>query len=119
MEAVTKLMGVLLFVILLIAILVGGYLGGWWLREDRVQRTAEIDETTFARQTALQNEVLDLNRDIRNIDVQLNTATEQQRPALVAQRQATVNRFCDAHGRMTGSVTIPDNVAATASQECY
>lgn len=104
--------------ILIAAVLVGGYLGGWWLQEDAVDREAGIRERTFARQTALQAEVQDLYRDVRDIDVQITYANDEQDAALKAQRKAIVIKLCDAYGRMTATVTIPDDIRAFAGKEC-
>ena len=115
MKAVASTVGV---IVLIVGIVVVGYLGGWWLQGDVVDREARIREQTFARQTALQAEVLTLFQDIRDIDVQLTYANDEQDVALGAQRKATVIRLCDAFGRMTETVTIPDPIRAFAGGEC-
>lgn len=115
MKAVASAVGL---IVLIVGILVGGYLGGWWLEADVVDREARIREQTFARQTALQAEVQTLFQDIKDIDVQLTYANDEQDAALGAQRKAIVIRLCDAFGRMTGTVTIPDSIRAFAGGEC-
>lgn len=95
-----------------------GYLGGWWLREDVVQRTAEIREDTFARQTALQDEILGLHGDITKIDVQMTDANEDQRKALKAQRRALVTKICDAEARLNEGTNLPTDVEQFLEEEC-
>lgn len=99
-------------------VVVGGYNLGWWLREDATNRSAEIRNDSFARQSALQAELIDLNRDIANINVQITTANPDQARVLGAQRQAIVVQFCDAYGQITDSVNIPQSVISLATQEC-
>lgn len=101
-----------------VAVLVGGYLGGWWLEEDVTQRTAEIREDTFARQTALQDEILGLYDDITKVDVQITDANEEQARALRAQREAMVTKICDAQARLNEGTNIPTNVERFLEEEC-
>lgn len=104
--------------VLVVAILVGGYLGGWWLKKDITQREAGIREDTFARQTALADEVYTLYADVTRIDVQLLDATKGQRPPLEAQRVAFVERMCDAYGRLNGTVAVAASAESFAREEC-
>lgn len=100
------------------AVLVGLYQGGWWLKEDAVNRTSSINNDSYARQTALQEELIDKYRTVSDIDVQLTTATAEQEPALKAQRQAVLNQFCLAHAQFTNTTTIPDYVLDYADRNC-
>ena len=99
-------------------VVIGGYQLGWWLREEAVNRGAEIREDSFARQTALQAEVLDLYRDITNIDVQLMAADGEAAPVIRAQRIAIKDRLCDAYARMNPDFAISQSAAAFAAREC-
>ena len=104
--------------VLLVGIVVGGWQLGWWASEEAVNRRAEINEQSFARQTALQEEVLTRYREVTKIDTQLTYANDEQAKALRAQRKALVVRLCDAEARMTGRVTIPADAQAFVQEEC-
>ena len=114
-----KIFGLVVLVIVVVAAFsVVAWQGGWWLREESVNRSAEIREDSFARQTALLGEVIDLNRDVANIDVQLLSATTEQAPVLRAQRKAIVNQMCDSSIRLNDRTNIPNGVQNTLRVEC-
>jgi len=115
MKQVLTVIGVIVLVVVLSVVAWQGY---WWLNRASTQRQAEIREDTFARQTALADEVITLYDDVTTVDVQLLTAARDQRPALEAQRAAFVDRLCDAYGRMNGTVGIPASTEAFAEGEC-
>lgn len=104
--------------VLVVAIAVGGWVGGWWLREEATNRTTAIANDSLARQSALVDSVLDRHRTALDIDVQLSTATPDQAAALHAQRTAVVNQFCDDYVQLTGRMTVPSSIDTFAAQEC-
>ncbi len=104
-------------ILLVVVITVGGYLGGWWLNENAVNRQGRINNKSFARQNALREDALDKKRTALDIDVQLTQATPEQSQALRAQRVAVISQFCDDVAQMTGA-QIPDTIATFANQEC-
>lgn len=111
-------LGTIAAIIVIVAIIVGGYLGGWWLREDAINRDSAINNDSYARQTALQEELIDKYGTVADIDVQLTTATDEQAGPLRAQRTAVLNQFCLAYSQYTGTVSLPDTVYAYAEREC-
>lgn len=105
-------------VVLVAALSVGVYQGGWWLSEDGVNRRAEINNQSFARQSALQEEVIDKYRVLADIDVQISTATDSQAAPLKAQRKAVLDQLCLAWGQMTETATVPATAATYAERNC-
>ena len=95
-----------LVAVLIVVIGVGGYLGGWWLREDAVNRTAQINNDSYNRQNALVEQILD---DI----------TEAQDPSIVSgQRIAIVSQICDSAGKLTGAISLSFSTEQFISEEC-
>lgn len=102
----TGVLATILGLILVVAIGVGGYLGGWWLKEDSVNRTAQINQNSYQRQEALTAAVLD---DI----------SEAQDPNLPEpQRKALIDQVCDNAAKLTGSIQISFNAQQFIAQEC-
>ena len=46
-------------IVLTAGIAVGGYQLNWWLRDQAVNRTAEINQDSYGRQNALVEQILD------------------------------------------------------------
>lgn len=93
-------------VALVCAIGVGGYVGGWWIREDSVNRQARINQDSYSRQNALVEQVLD---DI----------AEAQGPAIPnPQRLALIDQVCDSASKLTGSIELPRSAQTFIAQEC-
>lgn len=100
------MIAILALLIAMPLIIVGGYVGGWWLREDVVNRGAEIRQDTYGRQNALVEQILD---DIR----------EAERPGVPAnQRTAIVDIVCDSAAKLTGSIELPSNAETFVNREC-
>lgn len=97
---------------------VGVWQLGWFVEEKNVDKRTEINNRSTARQSALQEEIVDKYRDVRNIDVQLGDASDEQRPALIAQRRAITNQMCDAWFQTTDSALLPDSIHMFLQGEC-
>lgn len=82
------------------------YLGAWWIQRDSVDRTARINQDSYARQNALVEQILD---DVRE-------ANDPSIPP--AQRSALVDIICDSAGKLTGSVALPSYAARFVTEEC-
>lgn len=93
-------------VLLVVFIFVGGWLGGWWLKEESVNRNAEIRQDSFGLQNALVEQILD----------DISEAQADNLPP--AQRVAVVDIICDSASKLTGSIQLPDNASAFISKEC-
>jgi hypothetical protein len=89
---------------------------GWWLDKRGETRRTDIIDQSPARQAAFRDEVLDLHGEIADLDVTIGTATEAQRPALEASRNALVERFCVRYSQL--SIEMPTGVINLANQEC-
>lgn len=97
---------IVLGVILLAVVSVGGYLLGWWIKEDSTNRTSRIKQQSYARQEALVDQILD---DI----------AEAQDPAIPdAQRAAIVSQICASAAKVTGSIALPITATTFIAQEC-
>jgi hypothetical protein len=92
-------------VVLVIAVVVGGYLGGWWLRKDVTDRQVRVDNRNTGTQTAWHDEATDL----------INQAALL--PTDAPQRAALERQACELIGRLTDSY-VDDNLAAYQAQEC-
>jgi hypothetical protein len=101
------------------AVLAALWFGGWWLREESVNRSSEINNDSYARQTALVEEVIDLHTQIADLDVKAaGDVTDEQKTLILTQRAALVTNLCSAYDQTTDTVTIPSDIHAFAAQEC-
>ncbi len=109
---------VIVGLVLAIGVLAGGYQLGWWLKEDRVNRTTDIANDSVARQSALQDELITLNQEIADIEVQIGNAGPDQAQRLRAQVDAMQEQFCTAFGKFNHTMEIPTGVSIRAQEEC-
>lgn len=102
-------------------IIVGGYLGGFWLSENSQRRSLNIQQhlqnkrTSILRQSynfqsATNDRVENLISSINAIDVQL-TYPGAPTAQLQAQRTGLVTQACQAADQLTGAFTTPDVLA--------
>ncbi len=105
-NAATVVLAVILAIVLIIGISIGGYMLGWWIKEDTVNRTAQINQDSYGRQVALVDQI---NDDIRE-------ASDPDIPK--AQRQAIVNQICESAGFLTGKVQVSAPAANFIATEC-
>lgn len=109
----------ILAVLLVGGFLVASYLGGWWLREDAVNRTSQINNDSYARQSALAEEVIDLHTQVADLDVRLaGDVTDSQATLINTQRAALVVNLCETYDQTTGTTTLPNDIHSFAAQEC-
>lgn len=87
-------------------VVVGGYLGGWWLQEDAVNRTAQINQNSYGRQVALVDDITRKYAEIQNPNLP------------EPQKQAIVTEMCVDFGFLTGKVQINPNIANYLNTEC-
>lgn len=99
--------------------LVASYLGGWWLREDAVNRTSQINNDSYARQSALADEIIDLHSQVADLDVRAaGDVTATQKELILTQRAALVENLCASYDQATGTTTVPADIHSFAAQEC-
>ncbi len=97
---------VVVTLVLIIAVVVGGYQLGWWLKEDSVNRNAQINQDSYNRQNALVEQILD---DIR--EVEQGGLPDSQRKAIIAQ-------ICDSADKLTGTVPVGANAEQFIAVNC-
>lgn len=118
MSATKNALGTVVTVAVVIAVVLGGWFGYWWIRGDSVNRNASIRRDSFEVQQTYREQVLARADDIARIDTQLTdpALTAEQRSALAAQREATRRLGCDQVQRLTGA--LPPAVEDFALIEC-
>lgn len=95
-----------LIVFVVLALIVGAYIGYWWLRHDTTERSGRLRQDTYGRQNALTEAVLD---DIR----------EAETPGIPAnQRQAIIDQICDNAAKLNGTIDLPSHAQNFLYQEC-
>lgn len=102
-------------VVVVIAIIVGGYLGGWWLKKDINNRSAHVNRTTFEQQATYRDEMVRKIQDVKAIDVQL-VASPEIADQLRAQRVAIVNIVCRDNTHISGGLDVATQAFVT--EEC-
>lgn len=92
--------------ILAIALVVGLFFLGFWIKSYSTNRDAQILQQTYGRQNALVEQILD---DIKDANT----------PAIPAgQRIAIVDQICDAAAKLTGSIALPQSAQTFIFTEC-
>lgn len=107
METFSKVLVSISSVVILIGVIVGGYLLGWWLEEDSVNRQGEIRRDSFEVQETARDEVLRQWAEIEKINVDMADpdTSDELRAALLAQRSAAISQLCNVASDISGSVT--------------
>lgn len=105
-ESSTAVMAAILGIILIVMIVVGGYLGGWWLKNDVVNRQNRLDQNSYGRQNSL---VESINDDIREISAP--SVGKSQRSAITAQ-------ICDNASKLNGSIPLAYNTQVFIQENC-
>lgn len=119
MSKATIVLASILGVILLVAIAIGGYLGGWWLKEDSVNRTQNIRRGSFEYQETRRDEIVRQAATLTDLDVTLANPdlNAEQKGAIRAQREAARTQLCNIASDISGDVS-PD-VASIVNEECF
>lgn len=103
-----------------VLIIVGMYQGSWWLQEDAVNRNSQINNDSYARQSGLADQIIDLHKEATRLDVTLagDDLNADQKEAVSINRESLVNDLCDKYAQTTGTTTIPEDIHSFAAQEC-
>jgi hypothetical protein len=101
--------------VVVLAVIVGGYLGGWWLNTDINNRQAHLNRTTFEQQTTYRDEMVRRIQDVKAIDLQIGQSPDQA-PQLQAQRRAIVDIVCRDNTHINGG--LDSSTAAFVEREC-
>lgn len=92
--------------VVIVALTIGGWQLGWWLKDETVNRNAQILQDSYGRQNALVEQTLD---DIR--EVEAGNLPPQQVIAITAQ-------ICDSAAKLTGTIQLPPSAASFVAREC-
>lgn len=106
--------------ILLAAIVVGGYQLGWWLKQNAVNRNAKINRTSYEVQQTYREEVLKDMQQVSTDDSEIaNPAYSASVEELRAQRVHDVQVACDHISRLTTSgAGVDPDIQAFQDKEC-
>lgn len=97
---------VFVVLVVVIALIIGGWQLGWWLKENSVNRNTKINQDSYGRQVAIADSILD---DVA--EVQQAGLPDSQRAAIIAQ-------ICQNAVMLTGKVPIGNNAEAFIAKEC-
>jgi len=110
----------LLIIVVGTAAIIGLYQGAWWLREDSVNRTGQINNDSYQRQSALADEVTDLHTQITDLDVMLADpeVTDEEKAVVHTNRVSLVNNLCDSYGQIQILNSVSTDIVTFAAREC-
>lgn len=100
-------------IVVVAALVVGGYLGGWWLKGDTTNRNANIARHNDGRQIGYVAQARNLDTVLASIDVQVRQSPDQA-AVLTAQRLDIRNRFCAVVNTVDD---VPSDLAADKARE--
>lgn len=106
MSKTSAVMATIIGILVMIAIVIGGWQLGWWLKSETVNRNAVILQDSYGRQNALVEQILD---DVR--EVEAGNLPPQQVIAITSQ-------ICDSAAKLTGSIQLPQSAASFVAREC-
>lgn len=92
--------------VLLVLLVIGGWQLGWWLKDETVNRNAQILQDSYGRQNALVEQILD---DVR--EAEAGNLPPQQVIAITSQ-------ICDSAAKLTGTIELPMSAQAFVAREC-
>lgn len=105
MDKIKTAASIILITIVSVAVIIGLFFLGWWLKEYAVNRNAEINQDTFGRQNALVEQILD---DI----------SEAEGNIPPNQRIAIIDGVCDSAAKLTGTIELPFNAQRFIQENC-
>ncbi len=97
--------GVILAIFVTLALVVGLFFLGFWIKEYSTNRNAQILQDTYGRQNALVEQILD---DI----------SEAEGDIPPNQRIAVIDGICDSAAKLTGSIQLPLNAQRFIQENC-
>jgi len=106
MDRARTVLAALAVAALVVAIVVGGYLGGWWLKKDATNRRVDIRNQNSGVQTAWRDEAIDLINEIELL------------PESAPARGALTNQACDLIGRLNDNYRGDARITSFETQEC-
>jgi hypothetical protein len=100
----------LLAVVLLAAVVLGGWQVGWWFKSQNINREAKITRHSFGYQQTYREQVTRGIGDVLAISSQIASAPDSQVVSLKAQRAAILAQTCSQAAQIVGDYT-PDQEA--------
>lgn len=105
MKAIRNAGALVLGLFIVVVLVVGLFLGGWWLKEYGVNRNAQINQDGYGRQNALVEQILD---DIGEAEGSIPDN----------QRIAVIDGVCDSAAKLTGTIQLPPNAQQFIQENC-
>lgn len=101
-QVATAVLGCILAVILLAALIFGGWQLGWWFKTQNANREAHVIRHGFSNQQTLREQVTKNIGDVLSISVQISEVDPTTGVALKAQRKAVLAIVCQEADEVTG-----------------
>lgn len=102
----TAVLATILGLVLVVALIIGGWQLGWWLKKETVNRNAQINQGSYGRQVALVDDLTRKYAEVQNPNLPEN------------QKQAIVTEMCVDFGFLTGKVELNPNITNYLNTEC-
>jgi uncharacterized membrane protein YhiD involved in acid resistance len=97
----------ILAVVVIGALVLGGWAAGWWFKTENTQRNDQMYDKSYGRQQALRGQVVKNIGLVYEITAQIGTADPATADALAAQRKATVGWCAPTPPRSTPATFAP------------
>ena len=107
---------VVVAVILLGALILGGWQAGWWFSNQDVNRQTQQIQNSDSNQRSLQSDLTNQIANVENITTQMASATGQQLADLHAQRLGIARIACDDATQI--STPLRDGLGAWVHANC-
>lgn len=105
-------------VALAVTLAIGLWFGGWWIREQAVNRDAEIRRDSFEYQETRADEIVRQATVLADLDADLTAdLTPAQAGAITAQREAARRQLCNLAADLNPQTATP-TVAQIITEEC-
>lgn len=114
-----KWFGVGIFcLVLLAALIVGGWQAGWWFAGQNVNRETHIIQNSDSNQRALVADITEKIGDVETATVQMDAASGQQYADLHAQRLGFARQACGDAAQLSSADVLGDNVPQWIATNC-
>lgn len=107
-----------LIVLIVAAILVGGWWAGWWLKENATNKSTHIFEKSYGAQSAYIEQLDQSTVEATRLDSQIRDPSTPvaERQSLAAQRTAVVQQACGVAARITSE--LPESEGRFVATNC-
>lgn len=117
MTSTKRVLLVLGVLVVVAAVIVGGWQLGWWMKSYATSRTAQIYRQSYGAQSALAQELQNTRSQLDTVEVQLQApwTPASERAALRAQAAALTTQACGLAAQLT---TVPSTTQPFVSANC-